>query len=124
MLILRVPDNLRVRTVWNPETGDPGAGSIAFVTERGWRVALLVGSTLIPPLLALTRLAHGSWATLIIPESILLPLAAIPVFKGGRGGFYELTSAGELGNYLGRRRPDLAGMQRRRVRAIAPGAWG
>jgi hypothetical protein len=110
---LRLPDDLRAHAIWLDETGDDER-RVAFVTEeRRRRVALVAG--LLAIVLAVSGLAVASARLPLLAASVVLLVASISYHHGGRSGFYAITDRGDLGEYYGRRPPDLTGLRRHRI---------
>jgi hypothetical protein len=115
MEALRIPPELKAHAVWSSDGQDRGY-RVIFVTERRRRQIALVA--------AIAAILAGAAIVLAAP-SHAFPYLAVPVAllvfagiyqHGGRSGFYELSSDGELGKYLGRRAPDLSHLRRHRLR--------
>jgi hypothetical protein len=131
---LSIPNDLKALVMWSrPEPATnvvpPGESNdrlepaeaadterVVCVSERrGRRIGVWVPAPWIA-YWVLTLVFHlnfpGAFALVLLATAAL---AAMAIKRSGRTGFYQLTPAGTLGEYLGRRRPDLAGMQRTRV---------
>jgi hypothetical protein len=57
-----------------------------------------------------TRALHAPW-TVALTALFLEVLGGLYAASGQRSGFYELAPDGSLGDYLGRKRPDLKSMR-------------
>jgi hypothetical protein len=131
---LSIPDDLKALVMWSsPEPATnvvpPGESNdrkpaetadterVVCVAERRGR---LIGALVPVPLIAywvltlVFSLHFSSGFVFAFLASAVLAVAAIR--RSGRTGFYQVTPAGTLGEYLGRRHPDLSGLQRSRVR--------
>jgi len=99
----KVPTDLVVHRVWQPDSADKSRGPVAYVSERRRRA---VGAALIGlgTALALTSLVlNGTYFLTFL--SLLIAWSGTAHAAGGRAGFYEVRGDGSLGDYLGRTRP-------------------
>jgi fatty acid desaturase len=112
---LRIPQELKAHAIWSSDDQDRGS-RVVYVTERRRRqIAALAAVAAIAAGLAIVLAAGGHVFPYLIAPLALLVFAGV-YQHGGRSGFYELTSDGGLGTYLGRRAPDLSHLRRRRLR--------
>lgn len=131
---LSIPDDLMALAIWSrPEPATnvvrPGESNdrvepaemadterVVCVSERRGR---RIGVWVPVPLIAygvMTLVFHLNFPGLLAVVLLATAaLAAVAIKRSGRTGFYQVTPAGTLGEYLGRRRPDVTGMQRTRV---------
>jgi len=105
----RVPGHLRAHALW-----EGSFGGVVYVTERrrrrvGAYVALLsLGLSLV------LIVSHGP--VLLILAGLVATAVGAGYGLGGNSGFYLVQRDGKLGNFLGRRRPNLGTLRRVRLR--------
>jgi hypothetical protein len=104
----KVPSDLWVRAVWEPEPGRADK-TLAFVSDRRRWVpgAAVVGSGFV--LLVLIAVARLQGALMIFP--LMLSVLGLHYIQGGQGGWYEVNADGSLGDFLGQRQPELTWMR-------------
>ena len=105
----RVPGHLRAHALW-----EGSFGGVVYVTERrrrrvGAYVALLsLGLSLV------LIVSHGP--VLLILAGLVATAVGAGYGLGGNSGFYLVQRDGKLGNFLGRRHPNLGALRRVRLR--------
>ena len=108
----KVPSDLVVHRVWEPDDPHDTRRPIAYASERNRRVIgaalIALGTTLAVAALMLN--VAFSIAFLLL----LVAWAGAAYGGGGRTGFYRVNDDGGLGEYLGRVGPDLSSMRPRR----------
>ena len=108
---VRVPPSLVAHAIW---VGPGGESKVIYLTERRHRRTALWGAPLAAALLV---------AGLLLRQPMVFAIAAIAVLVGatvlalsGQAGYYAIGANGVLGDYLGRRPPDLTELRRVRPR--------
>jgi len=106
----KVPSDLWVQRLWVPDGSAPGRGPVALVTDKR---RLMIGGAIMVVGFAVVigaRALHFPWAVALI-ALILEVVGGLYAAGGQRSGFYEVAPNGSLGDYLGRKQPDLKSMQ-------------
>ncbi len=109
----KISADLVVHRVWVPQRASDRRLSIAYVGERR---RMIVGTALLALAVTLGLAAlvtRAAFWVAFVP--LLIALTGVAYAGGGRTGFYEVGEDGGLGRYLGRTRPDLGSMRRKRV---------
>jgi hypothetical protein len=110
----RIPAHLKAHTLWTDQEEGADGGMIVYATER-WRRTVGV-------VIALSGFVFAAALILVKAPPPIALAAAVVVIAGGRyalggkAGFYAVQKDGELGDFLGRSRPDLSHMRRTRLR--------
>jgi hypothetical protein len=104
----KVASRLWVRAVWAPEAGRAEL-PIALVTDR--RRFMIGGVAVVVGFLVVATLAVGQAPLLLVILPLALSFIGISYSLSGRSGYYEVAEDGSLGDFLGRRKPDLSWMR-------------
>ena len=109
----KVPADLWARRIWVPESGPKP--SLVEVTDRKrlqYGAAIMALGFLV---VVAVKVANIHWA-FAVSALILEVMGGLYLTGGKRGGFYELSPDGGLGEYLGKNKPDLRSMRGTKVR--------
>lgn len=113
----QVPDSLLPQMIWRPVDDDGRTPAIVYLADRRRRretVAAASAATLLS-VISIFIFSPAVFAPVIGAAAVLL-LFSLVRYRNGKSGFYQLAESGELGAYLGRNAPDLAGYRRQRLR--------
>jgi hypothetical protein len=106
----KVASDLWVQRLWVPDGSAPGRRAVALVTDKK---RLLIGGGIMVVGFAVviaTRALRAPWAVALI-ALFLEVVGGLYAAGGQRSGFYEVAADGSLGDYLGRKRPNLNSMR-------------
>lgn len=106
----KVPSDLWVQRLWVPDGSAPGQRPIALVTDK--RRLVMGGAIMVLGFAVVigARALHAP-ATLAMGALFLEVIGGLYAAGGQRSGFYEVTPGGSLGEYFGRKKPDLRSMR-------------
>ncbi|HET6310510.1 MAG TPA: hypothetical protein VFH00_05860 [Candidatus Nitrosotalea sp.] len=110
----KVPSDLWVQRLWVPDGSAPGRTAVALVTDKK---RLLIGGGIMVlgfAVVIATRALQAPW-TVALTALFLELVGGLYAAGGQRSGFYEVAPDGSLGDYLGRKRPDLNSMRGMKV---------
>jgi hypothetical protein len=106
----KIPSDLWVQRLWVPDGSASGRRPVALVTDK--RRLLIGGGIMVVgfAVVIATRALHAPW-TVALTALFLEVIGGLYAASGQRSGFYEVAPDGSLGDYLGRKRPDLKSMK-------------
>ena len=107
----KVPSDLWVQRLWVPDSGSaPGQRPIVLATDK--RRLLMGGGIMVLGFAVVigARAIHAP-AVLALLALVIEVVGGLYAAGGQRSGFYELAPDGSVGDYLGRKKPDLSSMR-------------
>jgi hypothetical protein len=110
----KIPRDLWVQRLWVPDGSAPGRHPVALVTDK--RRLLIGGGIMVVGfgVVIAARALHMPWAVALVALGLEL-IGGLYAVGGLRSGYYEVAPDGSLGDYLGRKQPDLRSMQGAKV---------
>jgi hypothetical protein len=112
----RVPDSLLPQMIWRPVDDDARTPAVVYLADRSRRRETVGAASAATVLSVISFFIPSPAVFAVIGAAAVLLLFSLIRYRNGRSGFYQVTAAGEVGAYLGRDAPDLAGYQRQRLR--------
>jgi hypothetical protein len=106
----KVPSDLWVQRLWVPDDAAPGRLAVALVTDKK---RLIIGGAIMVvgfAVIVAVRALKAPWAVALVALALEV-IGGLYAAGGQRSGYYELAPDGSLGDYVGRKTPDLTSMR-------------
>jgi hypothetical protein len=110
----KVPSDLWIQRLWVPDGSVEGKRSLALVTDK--RRLIIGGAIMVVGFVVViaARAIHAPW-TVALAALVLEVVGGLYAAGGNRSGYYEVASDGSLGDYLGRKKPEVSAMRGMKV---------
>ncbi|GAC1495074.1 MAG: hypothetical protein NVS1B1_13020 [Candidatus Limnocylindrales bacterium] len=106
----KVASDLWIQRLWVPDGSVPGQRPLALITDKRRLIIggaiMLVGFAVV----IVARAVHAPW-TVALAALILEVVGGLYAAGGNRSGYYEVAPDGSLGDYLGRKKPEVGSMR-------------
>src|ERR1700737_2284444 len=110
----KVPSDLWIQRLWVPDGSVPDKHALAMVTDK--RRLIIGGAIMVVgfAVVIVARAIHAPW-TVALAALVLEVVGGLYAAGGNRTGYYEVTADGSLGDYLGRKKPEVSSMRGMKV---------
>ena|ERR1700687_2077787 len=111
----KVANDLWVQRMWVPDGSAPERHGIALITDKR---RLIIGGAIMVVGFAVViavRALKAPWAVALIALALEVT-GGLYAAGGQRSGYYQVAPDGSLGDYLGRKTPDLTSMRGTKVK--------
>jgi hypothetical protein len=105
----KVPSDLWVQRLWVPEGSPSNRHGIALITDK--RRLIIGGAIMVVgfAVIVAVRALKAPWAVALVALALEV-IGGLYAAGGQRSGYYEVAPDGSLGDYVGRKTPDLTSM--------------
>jgi hypothetical protein len=110
----KVPSDLWIQRLWVPDDSIPNRPALALITDKK---RLIIGGAIMVVgfvVVIIARALHAPW-TVALAALVLEVVGGLYAAGGNRSGYYQVAPDGSLGDYLGRKKPEVSAMRGMKV---------